>query len=597
MRTIRRSRHGLRRRWRITGAAFAAMALALAAAVLYGGGPALADGTSNLLYTPSSPNEANAYARVIQLHHAGAANGTLLATFEHWYTNGTPSQYIIRASTDNGATWSTRSVVPDTVTGAGHPVSQMWQPFLFEFPRQLGAYPAGTIMLLGNTVPASDSYTEFQEWLSFDQGRTWKSMGVIQRGGTFGDGIWEPSLHLDSQGQLVMDFSDERDNAAHSQMISQMVSDDGGASWSRPVPVVASPVQADRPGMATVTRIGAHGGYVMSYEVCGRPNCAVHLKFSADGLHWGNPASLGARVQTADGYYLGSSPFITWVPDGTPQGELVLAAHQVYDAVDSQPAPIDYGAVFVSTDGGRGLWNWAPGPWLVSAASSSCNANYSPDLLPAGPDGMVRYTAPTSVPGSAACGEGTGVADLGVLPYHSDFAANGQDGWDMFGGTWTVSGGVLSETSGGTGGNKAITGSTGWRDYQASAQVEVTSAGGQGGLAVRVSDPATGADSYRGYLALIDAATGDLVIGREDYAYEQLASVHVPGGISAGTWYQITVRAEGSHISATLDQAAGGPLAHVAVTDPYDSFPSGAIALRDFAGTASWRDIAVTALP
>jgi hypothetical protein len=33
------------------------------------------------------------------------------------------------------------------------------------------------------------------------------------------------------------------------------------------------------------------------------------------------------------------------------------------------------------------------------------------------------------------------------------------------------------------------------------------------------------------------------------------------------------------------------------VTDPYNSFPTGAVALRDFAGTASWQDVAVTALP
>ncbi len=578
------------------GSVIAAVALALAGTVFYGSPRALADGTANLLYTPASPDEANAYARVIRLQHAGAADGTLLATFEHWHTDGTPSEFIIRASTDNGATWSTRATVRDTVTGPGHPVSQMWQPFLFEFPRQLGAYPAGTIMLLGNTVPAGGAYTEFQEWLSFDQGRTWKPMGVIQRGGTFGDGIWEPSLHLDTQGRLVMDFSDERDNTAHSQMISQMVSGNGGATWSKPYPVVASPVQADRPGMATVARVGPHGGYVMSYEVCGRPNCAVHLKFSADGLHWGNPAGLGARVQTPDGYYLGHSPFITWVPDGARQGELILAAQQVYDAVDSRPAPVDYRAVFVSTDGGRGSWNWAPGPWQVSAASPSCNADYSPDLLPVGPDGMVRYTAPTSVPGSPACGEGTGVADIGVLPYHSDFAAGGQDGWDMFGGTWSASGGVLSETSGGTGGNKAVTGSTAWRDYQLTAQVKATSAGSVDGVAVRVSDPSAGTDSYRGYLVFFDTHIGDFVIAREDYAYEPLATVTVPGGVAAGVWYQITVQAVGSHISAALARAGGSTVAHVAVTDPYSSFPTGGIALRDFAGTASWQDVAVTPL-
>jgi len=560
-------------------------------------GRALADGAPNLLYTPTSANEANAYARVIELEHAGQENGTLLATFEHWYTNGQPSEFIIKDSTDGGTTWSDLSTVPDSLTGPGHPVSQMWQPFLFEFPRQLGAYPAGTIMLLGNTVPADSSYTEFQEWLSFDHGKTWKSMGAIQQGGTFGDGIWEPSLHLDDQGQLVMDFSDERDNTAHSQMISQMVSDNGGVSWSAPYPVVASAVQPDRPGMATVTQVGPHGGYVMSYEVCGRPNCEVHLKFSPDGLHWGNPADLGARPQTPDGYYLGHSPFITWVPNGTPQGELVLAAQQVYDTVYNQPAPISYRAVFVNTDGGAGAWNWATSPWQVSTASSACNADYSPDLLPVGPDGMIRYTAPTSVPGAPACGEGTAVADLGVLPYHSDFSGSGENGWDMFGGTWSVSGGVLSETSGGTGGNKAVAGSSGWRNYQLSAQVEATSAGSVDGVAVRVSDPSTGTDSYNGYLVFFDSGIGDFVIARENYAYEPLATVTVPGGVKTHTWYQITVQAVGNHLSASLAQAGGSEVAHVATTDPYNSFPEGMIALRDFAGTASWQDIAVTSLP
>ncbi len=576
---------------------FLSAAIALGAAVMPAG-QALANGTGNLLYTPtSSAAEANAYARVIELEHAGADNGTLLATFEHWYTNGQPSQYFIRDSKDAGATWSTLSTVPDTLTGTGHPVSQMWQPFLFEFPRQLGAYPAGTIMLLGNTVPASSDYTEFQEWLSFDHGKTWKSMGAIQSGGTFGDGIWEPSLHLDSEGQLVMDFSDERDNTAHSQLIAQMVSSNGGASWSASSPVVAASVQADRPGMATVTRVGSSGDYVMSYEVCNLANCEIHLKFSTDGLHWGNAADIGSRVQTPEGYYPGHSPFITWVPNGTRDGELVLAAQQVYDATTNVPAPTDYGAVFVNTNGGTGAWNWAPSPWQPSTSSSACNANYSPDLLPVGTDGMIRYTAPTSVPGASACGEASAVADLGVLPYQSDFAANGQNGWDMFDGTWSVSGGVLSETAGGTNGNKAVTGSSGWRNYQLAAEIEATSAGSVDGVAVRVSDPSDGTDSYDGYLVFFDTNAGDFVIAREDYSYAPLATVTVPSGVATNTWYRITVRVSGNHLSATLATAAGARVAQVATTDPYNSFPEGMIALRDFDGTASWRDVTVTALP
>lgn len=145
-------------------------------------------------------------------------------------------------------------------------------------------------------------------------------------------------------------------------------------------------------------------------------------------------------------------------------------------------------------------------------------------------------------------------------------------------------------------GNKALTGSSGWRDYQLSAQVEATSAGSADGVAVRVSDPSAGTDSYRGYLVFFDQHIGDFVIAREDYAYEPLATATVPGGIAENAWYQITVQAVGNHLSATLAPAGGAPAAHIAVTDPYDSFPQGMIALRDFAGTASWRNVTVTAL-
>src|SRR5579875_2670971 len=206
----------------------ASIIVALCGLLLMPGSISYANSNGQLLYTPTSTNESNAYARVIELHHAGSNNGRLLATFEHWTNNGTPASYIIHASDNNGASWYTLATVPDQQTGAGHPVSQMWQPILFEFPQQLGSYPAGTILLVGNTVPADGSYTDFQQWRSLDHGKTWQSEGTVQMGGTFGKGIWEPFLFLDAQHQLVMEFSDERDSPVHSQMLSQMISNDGG---------------------------------------------------------------------------------------------------------------------------------------------------------------------------------------------------------------------------------------------------------------------------------------------------------------------------------------------------------------------------------
>ena len=73
----------------------------------------------------------------------------------------------------------------------------------------------------------------FREWRSSDDGATWTSVGVIQTSpGADGDGIWEPFVGLDSSGNMVMYFSDERQNATYSQFLGHMISTDGGDTWS-----------------------------------------------------------------------------------------------------------------------------------------------------------------------------------------------------------------------------------------------------------------------------------------------------------------------------------------------------------------------------
>src|SRR5690606_22713683 len=86
--------------------------------------PVAADSPGNHLYRPTTQNESNAYARVIRLQHAGELNGRLLATFEHWFDDGSPAEFIIRASDDDGRTWTTLTTVPDPLDGPGHPVSR-----------------------------------------------------------------------------------------------------------------------------------------------------------------------------------------------------------------------------------------------------------------------------------------------------------------------------------------------------------------------------------------------------------------------------------------------------------------------------------------
>jgi hypothetical protein len=142
---------------------------------------------------------------------------------------------------------------------------------------------------------------------------------------------------------------------------------------------VAVPDGSSRPGMAIVVRLPS-GRYVMSFEVCGRTNCEVHVKTSPDGDTWGAPADLGPRVQTANGHYAGHTPYLTWVPAGGPQGTLVLAAQDLFGS-DDLVAPESRQVLLINRRGALGPWSSVPAPLQVPQGGPLC-ANYSSALLP-----------------------------------------------------------------------------------------------------------------------------------------------------------------------------------------------------------------------
>ncbi|WP_042391799.1 ricin-type beta-trefoil lectin domain protein [Streptacidiphilus carbonis] len=547
------------------------------------------------LYSPSAGNEGMAYTRMVRLQHSGSADGTLLASFEHWTTDGSASYYDIRRSTDDGASWSTlSSVLGDTYS---------YQPFLFEYPQQLGAYPAGTLLLVGATLPANRAGVTFREWRSTDHGATWSYVGAPQTSaGADGSGIWEPFVGLDSSGKLLMYFSDERQNATYSQFLGHIVSTDGGDTWSAApdgstrvapgeVKDVASTTQADRPGMITIAKVPATGSYVASYEVCGPLNCQVHLKTSTDGDTWGSgPADLGTVPRTDDGRQLYNTPVIAWSPAGGADGELLLTA--MNESRLAGGAPENHQIVFTNTSGGSGNWSWMPSPIAVptAGAAPSCGADYSPDLLPSSDGSTVRYSA-AGVAGPYGCQELTGSGNAGVLPYTAALSSS-DPGWTQYGGSWSASGGSYTETSGGSGGNKSVTGSTGWTDYTLEGDVQLGSVGANGnaGFLLRTTDPSSGTDSSNGYY--IGAGTSSLTIGREGYGWTQLAATAIPGGLASGSWYHLTVQVSGCTVSVQGRPAGSwSNPAYLSVNDC--TFSHGSVGVRDFNTTAAWRDLTV----
>ena len=317
---------------------------------------------SQTLYTPpaDAPSPGTFYPRAMRLQHNGAANGTILATFEQ-YTNGIPVFPIYR-STDNGTSWTKISEVADTQNGWG----MRWEPELFELPRAMGGFPAGTILAAGDSVPADRGGTKIDLYASTDRGQSWTFVTNIATGGEAisSNGhtpVWEPYFLL-SGDRLIVYYSDQRDTA-HGQEIVHQVSTDL-RNWGPVVDDVSMPTYADRPGMPVVTRL-PNGNYVMSYEYCNAPEggCSVYYKISADPEGFGSVT--GRVLRSTDGVIPSGAPFITWLPTGGPNGTLVLSGESQND-------------LFVNTENGAAnAWN---------RMRSNVAGGYSRGMLPL-PDG------------------------------------------------------------------------------------------------------------------------------------------------------------------------------------------------------------------
>lgn len=526
------------------------------------------------LWQPAQSNEEVGNSRAIQLQHAGTENGKLLATFEHWHSDGSPSNYIVRESTDNGTTWDTLTNVTAPEEDLPTPTKSYFQPFLFEFPRQLGKYAEGTIMLFGNLQ--GSNATSVYSWRSPDHGRTWDPIGIWQSGWSPGNvsvshSIWEPFLFLNSLHRLVAVFSDERNMTTRSQKLVEVISTDGGDSWSKPKDIIVGSLQSSRPGMATVVKMD-NGEYFMSYEWCDTRNypkpCAVRGITSKDGATW-NATDEGVFVSSPDNVQGIGSPYSLWDPVGK---QLIVSSRRKMrfsetPFLDSPPIlPEDQHTVHVNLDHGGGNWHWASAPWYVPLGNGSCKVNYSPNLLVLS-NGTILYSAKTqAVPPGKQCEQSPGAAPIGVLPYNSDFAATGNVGWIDLDQIWSVSGDNYTFPPV-TASSIVLTGSSGWTDYETSADAIVTSSSGVVGLLARAFRLEDAPNGITRYTAAIDSNRGDLTVYRvSDGGATVLSSEPVSGGIKTNQRYHLSLSVKAASIFATVT-GTGGVNTSVSVTD------------------------------
>ena len=306
------------------------------------------------------------YPRVVRLQHGPpSVNGMLVAS-----TNG-----IIFQSTNNGASWNLLGPVP-TISGS----SEHCCATLYELPQQVGALAAGTLVFaatytVNGTTPAIEVY------ISTNQGASWSYHSTPVQRGDSSHGLWEPQFEVANDGALVMFWSDETDPCC-SQKLAQIRSYDG-QTWRDQTNTVASTIQADRPGMATVSKL-PNGHFFMSNELCGPAACTVFYRTSTDGWNFGDPTNMGTKVATASGQYLEHAPLNVWSPSAISSNGAILLVGQVMYESNGSVSSYNGRVLFVNTNvDGSGNWYTITAPVQVPTAYDNYCPNYSSALLPA----------------------------------------------------------------------------------------------------------------------------------------------------------------------------------------------------------------------
>lgn len=306
------------------------------------------------------------YPRVIRLEHGPASvNGMLVAS-----TNG-----IIFQSTNNGTGWNLIGPV-STISGS----TENCCATLYELPQQVGALAAGTLMFAA-TYNIGSTYV-IEVYTSTNQGLSWTYHSTPVQGGTTSTtGVWEPQFEVANDGGLVMFWSDETDPCC-SQKLAQIRSYDG-QTWQDQTNTVASSVQADRPGMATVSKL-PDGHFFMSYELCGPAACTVFYRTSTDGWNFGTASNTGTKIATSSGQYFEHAPVNVWSPSViSSNGAIVLVGQVMYESNGNVSAS-NGEVLFVNTNvDGAGNWYTIAAPVQVPTAYDNYCPNYSSALLPA----------------------------------------------------------------------------------------------------------------------------------------------------------------------------------------------------------------------
>jgi hypothetical protein len=451
------------------------------------------------------------------------------------------SRLQIARSTDSGRTWTPISSAVD----AGRVVDN---GILFQLPN-------GDVLLAGRDLLVGQSY-RIVVWRSTNNGVTWTASpsSVVDAnenpGGRTDRGLWEPFLFLLPDGRLSILYADET-VPGHSQVISQRVSSDGGATWGAKSSAVQSADSSKRPGMPGIARM-SDGRYILVYEVCPEPSCQVHQKISSDGATWDN-TTLGATVP---GHACG--PYITALGDGRL---LVTSCTNEVSISD------DLGATWKRID---------PSPWGWGF-KHTWPAIYQ--------TGINEIAAVVSDPDHL----GKQSIRFGTLSDFYDDCDDGNDaGWTRYSGSFGFSGGayLLNNASGsGNASGKAVAGDPNWTNGYVEGDLTITSPDGNAGLMARVTNPGFGPDAASGYFAYLDRGGGVVGLGRQNGTWTSIS--RIPMTINTNQKYRLRLSTIGSTIQVYVDGA-------LKITATDSTFTHGQIGVRSHYANATFDNVVWT---
>lgn len=179
---------------------------------------------------------------------------------------------------------------------------------------------------------------------------------------------------------------------------------------------------------------------------------------------------------------------------------------------------------------------------------------------------------------------------VGSAYFRDNFDRGNLDGWKLYGGSFDGSSKALVGKS--SGGGKAIIESRAFADftYEADMTFPAGTSGGNSGLVFRVSDPADGADSYRGYYAGLDAGSNSVLLGLINNNYKEIGRANV--AIQTGKASHMKVLADGNTISVYVDD-----MNTPKITVKDKSYSKGAAGVRIWYADTTFDNINIQPLP